>query len=788
MEADSEYEDALRALGDALTDLKRQRGAPSFDRIRVRGVRLFGPGSASAKATMSGVFSGQQYIGQDRLLWLVRTVLSYEYGAEVDPPELHDPCLKPWLDRWTTVDVLRTARRRRRGPERTEPPQPPHRDSAQFSTAPPTKAAAPLPKRETVVPRAPVKPMEHGAHFRMVGKVKGHRAGVLSLAFSPDGSVIATGGGDRTVRLWQSATRSRLGNPLIGDRECLSDEDCEGVTSLAFSPDGGLIAAANWSGEVRLWDAATRAQICDPLTRDLYSVHSVAFSPDGRVLAAAGSGGVLLWDPATATVCGDPLVAFESREVGLSLAYSPDGHTLAVATTKGLRLWDTLFRQPRGEPLTSDTIRAVTFSPDGRLLATGGQDGTVRLWDPFLRTPFSDPLVSHTGIVGAVAFSPDGRLLATGGQDGTVRLWDPFLRVLLGDPLIDRADWVHAVAFSPDGRLLAAGSPKGVRMWEHTPRPSPMVRQAAMPLAARTVLGGMHRGRPTELSPLEHEGLRDAVFSPDRRLLATGGTQGVRLWDPVSGTTLESPFSACTQGVEALAYSADGRLLATGGHDGTVRLWDPVTLTPLCDPITGHTGSVTAVAFSEAGPTLATGGQDGTVRLWDPITFIPVGAPCTGQNPTVLSLAFSPGGATLAIGSRENALRMWNPSTGAVHHAHLTGPEESSPAVAFSPDGQVLATGGRDGTVQLWDAHLRPLGAPLTGHTAGIEAVAFSPDRRLLATAGQEGTVQLWNPVSRTPIGNPLTMHDMSIPLGLAFSTDSSVLAVITSRKIARYA
>jgi WD40 repeat protein len=286
-------------------------------------------------------------------------------------------------------------------------------------------------------------------------------------------------------------------------------------------------------------------------------------------------------------------------------------------------------------------VTSVSFSPDGRLLASGSYDNTIKLWrvadGSLVRT-----LTGHTGYVTSVSFSPDGRLLASGSDDNTIKLWrvadGSLVRTLTG-----HANRVWSVSFSPDGRLLASGSDDHtIKLW-----------RVSDGLEVRTLTG-------------HTDGVWSVSFSPDGRLLASGGDywdQTIKLWRVEDGSLVRT-LTGHTDWVWSVSFSPDGRLLASGSHDHTIKLWR-VEDGSLVRTLTGHTWAVLSVSFSPDGRLLASGSGDETIKLWR-VSDGALVRTLTGHTEGGLSVVFSPDGSLLASGSYDNTIKLWRVADGAL--------------------------------------------------------------------------------------------------------------------------
>ncbi|ANZ34736.1 hypothetical protein BBK82_00225 [Lentzea guizhouensis] len=534
------------------------------------------------------------------------------------------------------------------------------------------------------------------------------RPALTSVAISPDGRTLATGGG-------ASSDRPEVGLPPGGvqlwditvpaePREIsrLSSHELM-VLGLAFHPDGRTLASAAMDGSVALWDTSdpARAFALAALPREPDARwQSVAFSPDGRTLAGVGAGRTpaVLWDVTDRTRLSR--IAAPPASAGGFLhdvVFSPDGAMLvAVGQDRSVVRWDV--RRP-AEPLALPSfhghargVEAVAFHPDGGYLVTGGHDRVVMLWhvrNPAGAVQSGEPLTGHVGEVERLEFRPDGRVLVSTGDDGQITFWDT--RDHARPRRIHRfapghREELSALAFSADGRLLATGSHDGaVKLWDVSDPAAPV--RIDQPISERA-------GRVLDLAFLPAGG----------QLLVCGSGGQVFLWDMVSRRRTAVPVDMPLLPNSA-AFGGDGTLLAYGGPGPGRWLWDvrdPRNLRAITTQLDERDGYAVESAF--AGDVLAVSSTDITVVLWDlrdPTRPLRLGQPLTGHESLVSKMAFSADRQTLLTVDSDRAAILWNVS--APDHPRRIGPQlPSEGAAALSVDGRTVASKDGDGVV-LWD-------------------------------------------------------------------------------------
>jgi WD40 repeat protein len=612
--------------------------------------------------------------------------------------------------------------------------------------------------------------------------------------------------------------------------------------AVAFSPDGSVLATGSGDGSVRLWDVRTagRPVRLGPAVSAPGSVTSVAFSPDGKTLATScGAAGAAVWDvsdPRRPALRGR--IPAASGDGVTAIAFSPDGRTLATGSEHGrIRMWKLAGLSGTaslGSSPGADTaeVNAVAFSPNGQLVAAGTADGKIIAWPATAAGTTSGPglvidAIAH--VVNAIAFSPDGRVLASAGNDSMVRRWSIVTAsraVKALPPLSGPKSWAYALAFSPDGRSIAAGSADdNVYIWTleddtltaTLPQPAPVTSLAWDARGGRLATADANDVAriwvlPGPVLAAAPGSVFAAAFGPGApgRVLAVAsappdGRGQVRLWnvaDPARPVALGSPLTAADALDGTVAYGPGGRL-AAGSADGTVQLWDVRTAARpvrLPSPPSSLKTAIQNVAFDSTGRLLAAGSTDGTVEIWNTSSLghaVPLAslADANGRasDQDVFAVAFSPDGHLLAAANANGTVRLWdiaNPARPEAAGKPLIDLSDAIYQVTFSPDGHLLAASGEDGNVRLWDVatpRLPRLLATLGGSAGTVYDVTFSPDGRTIATSNGDNTVTLWNVAD--PVA-PARFASLTGPAGTVFaavfSPDGSTLAAGSQDATAR--
>lgn len=639
---------------------------------------------------------------------------------------------------------------------------------------------------------------DHAIQRQLVG----HEKEALSAEFTPDGKLLASGGQDSLIRIWNPET----GVPMETLRpQATLDDTQEAVLAIAHSPNGQYVVTTHEDGSLRLREAAS-GQLLRVLEGHEDIVSTVAFSPDSRILATGSYDQMVkLWNIET----GKPIRDFEGHSNWVfSVKFSPDGKTLASAGyDKTIRIWNVTDGKSLGVlEGHSAAVRSLAFSPDGQKLVSGSSDRMVRVWDLKTRKSLHE-LKGHTAAVRTVDYAPDGKRIASGSEDKTIRFWNPdtgeFEKELKG-----HQGMVWVLAFSPRGRTLASGgfdnkliiwnASTGTALQTLNAHQDVLTSLSYAPSTSSLVTGSYDKTLKlwSAIDPpipaladlniadgSSSPNVRFVVFSPDGKRMITGNqTRQMRLWDLATGRVIKQVLHP--RGISSGTLSADGDLLATTDYGDATHLFDPNTL-ELLKTFNSKGKNNKTVAISAEGKWLATGARDGSITIWDvesgeilrelPVLKLPVE-----------SLAFSPDGKLLASGSgnykestKAGTVKLWDPQTGK-EIANLPGPTHKIRPVKFSPDGKMLIAGGSQRELLIYRVSTKKLLRRISFVT-DLTSAAFQPDSRHVVLGGYDGRVELWDVQTGTRKiryeGHQPASQGQRLVFDVAASVDSSVVA-----------
>ena len=558
-----------------------------------------------------------------------------------------------------------------------------------------------------------------------------HSGSITSVAFSPDGKTLACSSSSEFY-IWELET---------GSLKLTISANTSYIEDVVFSPDGKTLATAGGYDETaELWEIPSGALIRS-IDAHADDVNCVAFSPDGKILATGGRDDeistIKLWDTTNGELKSTLTTGKESSTLGVrDITFSPDGSKIASCEgswyfgDNKVKIWDlvslelqsTLKGHVKG-------VLSVSFSADGKTLASGGADSTICLWDVDSST-HETTLIDHRYLIKNVAFSPDGRTLASASDDGTVILRDSE-NYKARTTITEHTAWGTGIAFSPDGKQIVTGC------WDTTVR----IWDTSTGRNTSTLRG--HRGEVISVT-----------FNSDGRTIASSAGYSldydwdfadstIRLWDAATGTPKSTIFVGSDY-VGAINFSPIENIL-TSASNSKVKLWDTTTGNPLWT-VTGDEKDILRVTFSPDGSTLAINSQR-EINLYDISTkqlIKSFSAPWQRYS----NITYSPNGRYIARSGSDNNIHIWNVDSGAFKTLSTSNSDRYPQVTAvFGPDNRTLVTAGvdNDGSIQFWDVVSGEQKMSIHGMPNGIDRIIFSPNGSTFATTGGFGTILIWD-------------------------------------------
>ncbi|MGC9526622.1 MAG: AAA-like domain-containing protein [Limnospira sp.] len=566
----------------------------------------------------------------------------------------------------------------------------------------------------------------------------GHKGSILATDITSDGTLIATGGQDKTVKIWRS------------DGQLLQTLEHSGtVFRVAFSPDGKSLVSGSLDGTVKLW--SVEGQLLQNIRGHQAPVWGVDFSPNGQMIASSSSDRTAkIWglDGTLLATLNDHEnavwnVAFDANSQivatagvdGLVKLWTVDGQFLTPLEGHQSSVWDVAFCEKTNLLLSGsadrtaklwrtdgtlvktfqaeDVILGVDCSKNGEFIAAGGNDNVVKIWrtdGTLVRT-----LRKHEGVIRDVALTADGLMATSASDDGIAKLWKRETQLL--KRLYGHEDTIWDLAIHPRGQFIASIGDSYLMVWtidgkrvQKINSSSPGTRAVDWDLDGRTIAVG-NNGFTVELF--------DVIMAPKLRV------------------QLEKILTGHQASVYAVAISPDHKLIASGGDDQTIKLWSRQG--QLLNSFVAHQERIWDLTFTPDGQYIASSSEDGQVKLWTRegslMTTIP------HQN-SVSGIAIAPQGNLIVSASRDDLLRFWTLDGKLLKTVQTES--RGLTRVAFSPDGKMIATGGGDKMVKLWNLEGELL-RTLPGHESMVISLDFTPDGQFIVSGGDDRTVIIWD-------------------------------------------